>query len=87
MFLTGQRFSRPASIEAEQLAIRDGLERDRLAIGVLDDGPPVLSFYDEHRRRLALGVVPPDTVGLHLVWARWERAERVRHPLQRHGVP
>lgn len=49
------------------LTFRDHLERDRLALGVLDDGTPVLSVYDgERRRRLALGVLAADSPGLRL---------------------
>jgi hypothetical protein len=62
MLLTGQSFSRPALIEAEQLAIRDASGRVRVLIRALGDGPAVLTFRDElERDRVAIGVIDDGT--------------------------
>jgi hypothetical protein len=67
VFLTGQVGFRPASIETEQLAIRDASGRVRVVIRSLDTGAAVLTFRDElERDRLAIGVLDDGTPILSL---------------------
>ena len=53
--------------ESVVLTFRDRLERDRLAIGLLPEGAPLVGLYDEHRRRqAAFGMVNTHVPGLVL---------------------